>query len=110
MELSFSFVLPLLKNLLVILLDVKELHFHIKLASDKGNKLFTYIFKIRLFLFQPPLKIYDRTFKDNILGVLTFTVFILSWIPINIACLFKKDVKWKEIKHDKKLNDIDNKI
>ena len=56
------------------------------------------------------LKIYDRTFKDNILGVLTFTVFILSWIPINIACLFKKDVKWKEIKHDKKLKDIDNKI
>ncbi len=49
------------------------------------------------------LKLYDRTFKDNILGVLTFTVFILSWIPINIACLFKKDVKWKEIKHDKKL-------
>ena len=47
---------------------------------------------------------------DNILGVLTFTVFILSWIPINIACLLKKDVKWKEIKHDKKLKDIDNKI
>ena len=41
-------------------------------------------------------------------GILLFPLFIFSWLPINIICLFKKDLKWEEIKHDRaiKLEEI----
>jgi cellulose synthase/poly-beta-1,6-N-acetylglucosamine synthase-like glycosyltransferase len=37
--------------------------------------------------------------KENIAGILMFPVFLMSWIPINFYCLFKKDVGWKHIDH-----------
>ena len=41
-------------------------------------------------------------------GILMFAVFILTWIPINIICLVKKDIKWEPIKHnrDVKINSL----
>lgn len=39
--------------------------------------------------------------KVNIFGVLLFPIFILTWIPINIAVLFKKECKWEQITHDR---------
>lgn len=32
-------------------------------------------------------------------GVLTFWIFLLSWVPINIICLFKRQQNWEEIRH-----------
>ncbi len=37
--------------------------------------------------------------KENIAGILTFPVFLISWIPISIYCLFKRDVGWEPIDH-----------
>ncbi len=37
--------------------------------------------------------------KNNIAGILMFPVFLLSWLPINFYCLFKKDVVWEPIDH-----------
>ncbi len=41
-------------------------------------------------------------------GIILFPLFVLSWVPINIIALFKKDLKWEEIKHDRsiKLDEI----
>ena len=41
-------------------------------------------------------------------GIILFILFTLTWIPINIVCLFKKETKWVEIKHNRniKINDI----
>lgn len=39
--------------------------------------------------------------KVNIFGILLFPIFILTWIPINIAVLFKKECKWEQITHDR---------
>ena len=36
-------------------------------------------------------------------GIIFFPLFILTWLPINIICLFKKDLKWEEIKHDRSI-------
>ena len=49
---------------------------------------------------------YNRTSKVmNLLsGILLFPVFLLTWIPINIKCLIKRDTKWKEIKHTRSVN------
>ncbi len=49
---------------------------------------------------------YNHKSVRNILGgVLLFTLFIATWIPINIICLFKKTETWEPIKHDR--NDVD---
>jgi cellulose synthase/poly-beta-1,6-N-acetylglucosamine synthase-like glycosyltransferase len=37
--------------------------------------------------------------KNNIAGIFMFPVFLLSWLPINFYCLFKKDVVWEPIDH-----------
>lgn len=39
--------------------------------------------------------------KVNIKGIVLFPIFILTWIPINIAVLFKKECKWEQINHDR---------
>ena len=41
-------------------------------------------------------------------GIVLFPLFIYSWLPINIICFFKKDLKWEEIKHERaiKLEEI----
>ncbi len=37
-------------------------------------------------------------------SILLFTVFIITWFPINIVSLIKKDVKWDHIAHDRNMN------
>lgn len=39
--------------------------------------------------------------KVNILGILLFPIFVVTWIPINIFVLFKKECKWEQITHDR---------
>jgi cellulose synthase/poly-beta-1,6-N-acetylglucosamine synthase-like glycosyltransferase len=37
-------------------------------------------------------------------ALILFTLFMLTWLPINIVCLFKKNVKWNHIGHSKSVN------
>lgn len=37
--------------------------------------------------------------KNAIKGIFTLSIFILTWIPINIVCLVKKDLVWEPIEH-----------
>ena len=39
--------------------------------------------------------------KGRLKGILGFPLFILSWVPIMMLCLFKRDIVWTPIKHDK---------
>lgn len=32
-------------------------------------------------------------------GILTYWLFIISWLPINILCIFRKQTQWDQIKH-----------
>ncbi|MBR1417051.1 MAG: glycosyltransferase family 2 protein [Bacilli bacterium] len=45
------------------------------------------------------IKYNKRKSKNVISAIVLFALFILTWIPINVLCLFKKDLKWEEIKH-----------
>ena len=45
-----------------------------------------------------------KSLKEAMKGILFFPLFIITWIPINIICLLKKQTKWEEIKHDKNIN------
>lgn len=53
------------------------------------------------------IKHYDNKVIDNIGGILIFDLFLLSWLPINIICLFKKNCSWDHIKHNRIVK-IDN--
>ena len=51
---------------------------------------------------------YNKKEVKNILsGVMTFPIFLITWIPINIVCLFTKKIKWEPIKHTRDIS-IDN--
>ncbi len=53
------------------------------------------------------IKHYGNSIIENIGGILIFDLFLLSWLPINIACLFKKNCSWDQIKHSRVV-EIDN--
>lgn len=46
--------------------------------------------------------IYNKKSINGMLpALILFTLFMLSWVPINIACIFKKNIKWQHIGHNK---------
>ena len=47
------------------------------------------------------LKYNKRKAKSVLSAIALFALFILTWIPINVVCLFKKDMIWEEIKHNR---------
>ena len=49
-----------------------------------------------------------KPIKPMIKGLLTYPIFMGSWLLINIKCLFKRDTEWKKIDHvnDKKIEDL----
>lgn len=47
-----------------------------------------------------------RKAREILPGILLFTFFILTWIPINFICLFTKNLSWEPIKHNRNM-DID---
>lgn len=44
-----------------------------------------------------------KSISKTILGILTFPIFLLSWIPINLICLFKKNLNWEPIIHNRNI-------
>ena len=65
------------------------------------NKVFSIIFGyiISIFISLFVVIIEKKKIKDTIKGVFTLSFFMLTWIPINIICLFKKNYEWEPIKH-----------
>ena len=47
-----------------------------------------------------------KSIKGILSGILLFSFFMITWIPINFICLFKKDMTWEPIKHSRSM-DID---
>ncbi len=51
---------------------------------------------------------YNKKSPKNIIsGIIFFSLFLATWIPINIICLFKKTSNWEEIKHERSDVDLD---
>lgn len=62
----------------------------------------TYLFGVltNVFIF----KINHQNIKDVLSSILLFALFILTWIPINVICIFKKEVTWKPIMHTRNVD------
>ena len=49
--------------------------------------------------------IYNKKSIDAMLpSLILFSLFMLSWVPINVVCLFKKNIQWQHIGHNKDVN------
>lgn len=97
-------------NLLPIFLLVNIIIHFDSLTFD--NMLYKIIFIVISYLFGVVVRIillkrYNKSFKDNIGGVLLFDLFVISWLPINFICLFIKSCNWDSIKHNRSV-DIEN--
>lgn len=77
------------------------------------NDIFSYFFSLGLVCFMISYLIgvilnmfviiyYNRDVYETLHGIFLFSVFMITWIPINAICLFKKDLKWVPIEHNKK--------
>lgn len=86
--------------MLILFINFQNLNIN-TIASTLIMSVCTYVVGvfIRIFL----LKRYNKSIKDNISGILFFDLFILSWIPVNIACLFIKKCNWESIKHNRNI-------
>lgn len=96
-----SFVLPLL----FMVLNVLESLIVGKLMIDVASIIFFFIFygcNVLLNIFI--IKMLNKKIKDHYKGIFGFSLFILTWIPINIICLFKKTKKWEPIKHTRNIS------
>lgn len=89
--------------------------FLFKIFGIELNDLFSYLFSLGFVFFLITyvanviiniyvITYYDRDAYESMPGILLFFVFILSWIPINLICLCKKDLKWVPIEHNRKSN------
>ena len=62
----------------------------------------SYVFTVIVSLF---LAIYNKkSVPGMIWSILLFTIFVITWFPINIVSLFKKEVKWDHIGHNRNMN------
>lgn len=95
-----SFVLPLLMCLLKF---IKGLIIN-TLIIDFSSIYFLIIFYfISIIINIITLKKLNKKLKDYYKGIFGFYIFIISWIPINILCLFKKTKTWVQIEHNKNI-------
>lgn len=116
LDMALVFLAPIfqiISCIQVILLNV----FHF--AGVQLYDIFSYLFAsgifffILLYFFGILTSIFVLVYNKKKLrrvfgGIILFAVFILSWIPINIVCLVKRNINWEPIKHnrDVKLDNI----
>lgn len=44
--------------------------------------------------------------RGKLRGVLVFPLFVISWLPVTVRCLFKKDCGWDRIEHDRSMSEL----
>ena len=82
---------------------------NIRSASDMSWALLTFDYTtiiagyfISIIISIYTLQYYEGSISKALTGIILFVFFILSWIPLNIQCIFsKKELKWVPIKHER---------
>jgi cellulose synthase/poly-beta-1,6-N-acetylglucosamine synthase-like glycosyltransferase len=76
----------------------------VKYAYD--NKFFSLVFGylVSVFIAVFIVILEKKKIRRTIKGILTLSVFMLTWIPINAICLIKKEYVWEPIEHNRTVN------
>ena len=62
----------------------------------------SYLFTVAVSLF---VTVYNKkSVTAMISSIILFTIFVITWFPINVVSLFKKEVKWDHIGHNRNMN------
>lgn len=109
MDMALFFLAPIvqiLSTLIIVMLAVYNLvdiqvSDIFKYAYD--NKIFSiflgYFASVFLALFVVIME--KKAIRRTIKGILTLSIFMLTWVPINIMCLIKRDYIWEPIEHNR---------
>lgn len=97
-----SFVV-ILVDILMQLINIGIVKFlNIYITNNIISLLISYLTIICISTF---VVIYNKhKIKDALSGIILFVVFIFTWIPINIVCIFKKKLTWTHIEHNTNLS------
>ena len=97
-----SFI-ALIINLILILLDTNLTKFiEVYIIPSGISLLISYLFIV---IASAYVVIYNKhKLKDAILGILLFSIFVFTWLPISIVSLFKRKINWKPINHERSIS------
>ena len=112
LDMFLNFLAPLFQIvsliLIIILIGFKVSNITL---NDPFSNLMAYNFLFFIFTFLIGLLIsagvtryHQQKPKKVFWGIMLFGFFMLSWIPINIICLFQKNISWEEISHNRNIN------
>lgn len=109
---AFVQVLCLVEFIALILFRIFNIRlydlFSTLFSSGALFMIITYISGVIVSLFV--VKYNKRKARNVLSSIALFALFILTWIPINVICLFTKDMKWEEIKHSRGIKTEDLKF
>lgn len=114
-DMSLFFLAPVCQVLGMILMAILLVY---NWVGIQLNDLFSFMFAYRYVFFALSyllsiaiaifvVKYNKKEVKNSLTGIMTFPIFLITWIPINIVCLFTKKVKWEPINHTRDIS-IDN--
>lgn len=112
LDMGFVYFGPLFQIISVITLSmlVGFKIFGVQL-TDIFSYFFAYniIFFVVMLIFGLSIEIFvllykNKTIKGMWSSIIMFSVFLVSWIPINIVCFLKKHTTWEEIKHTRSIS------
>lgn len=101
----YTQVLSIIPFLLLALMNMSSLNKAISavVSYDYSGLLVGYLLSIAISMYA--IQYYKRSITKALIGVILFVIFIFSWMPINIYCIFgKKEHKWVPIKHDRTID------
>ena len=88
--------LALMANTIIQLINIEMIQLYV--FKNIVSLLISYLFGIIVSIF---IILYNKhKLKDTLSGILSFFIFVFSWIPINIICIFKRKVDWNHIEHN----------
>ena len=92
-------VLGIYKTMQLINFDTLGASVLIALGSTLMSTIPTWLINIFISAYYKQLK------PSKIMhGIILFPIFMLTWLPINIKCIFAKESTWKEIKHSRNID------
>ena len=111
-DLLFLYISPLVQiiSFLVVMINLVIQFFKLDLLQFldiyiSKNIVSMLISYITVILGSTFVVIYNKhKVKEALSGIVLFTVFVFSWLPINIVCIFKRKVIWSPIRHDNNIS------
>lgn len=100
-------ILYILSILLTMLLDydlvkIQNINYMYVVYRFAGALLLSYV--VCVLVTTLAVKMAKKKPSKMIKGILFFWVFVFSWVPINLICMFKKETVWHQIDHTVAVN------